>query len=534
MEGEANRPGESAPGAERYVPTDSAEKSATNPGMRRAEQVISGLPPGPAANAARGLPHRAGRQPERSPCRAGRLARRRRAHRDSKTVRRDPGCARNHQEGHLQRVHSSVPAQESPERAKSKAPVISTHHRVPGHARRHRVSRTRKPGVLHEMEDEANRPANPHLAPSGTYQPTAPRRARRIRECAEQNRSSAAYRQGRLRTQPADHLAEQNADHHRVRAEQYISARRAPSAKRFGDGTPERRQPTETNTSTSPPSGLHAYRPVNAPSGTLSPTRRAETSTGQPGVTRRATGHHKDTEQTAPHDAFSTEGPPKAHKQPRRVLHEVEGDANRISFGTWRPAVRFNRRRRDRRTPRGPPRRAQRRLPPSPHRAVHFGPKTPSAARFSDATPERRQCSRAPPRRTPRRAHRAYRPQNVKRHSKLTPWRHRKLTPEETAYVVVFEIIENDSACGLCARTRWAPGSARQSTGWRRSSRAAQRRATPSTSARGGTRTGRHPPTGISVPCSDMNELPSVALTEQFLRLCEDPPLPRGRCPKRQ
>ena len=75
----------------------------------------------------------------------------------------------------------SVPAPESPERAKSKAPVIST-HRVPGHARRHRVSaRTRKPGVLHEVEDEANHPANLHLAPSGTYQPTAPRRARRIR-----------------------------------------------------------------------------------------------------------------------------------------------------------------------------------------------------------------------------------------------------------------------------------------------------------------------------------------------------------------
>ena len=246
------------------------------------------------------------------------------------------------------------------------------------------------------MEDEANRPANPHLAPSGTYQPTAPRRARRIREGAEQNRSSAAYRQGRLRTQPSDHRAEQNADHHRVRAEQYISARKTPSATRFGDGTPERRQPTETNTSTSPPSGLHAYTPVNAPSGTRSRTRRAGASTGPPGVTRRAAGHHGDTEQQRP-TTSSTEGPPKAHEQPpvSGVLHQVEGDANRrVSFGAWRRAARLNRPRRDRRN--GSRTTAPSRTPTTTAvrpRTVHLGPKTPSAAQFGDGTPERRQCS---------------------------------------------------------------------------------------------------------------------------------------------
>ena len=246
------------------------------------------------------------------------------------------------------------------------------------------------------MEDEANRPANPHLAPSGTYQPTAPRRARRIRECAEQNRSSAAIAKAGLRTQPADHRAEQNADHHRVRAEQYISARKTPSATRFGDGTPERRQPTETNTSTSPPSRLHAYRPVNAPSGTRSRTRRAGASTGQPGVTRRAAGHHGDTEQQRP-TTSSTEGLPKAHEQPPAsgVLHQVEGDANRrVSFGAWRPAARLSRRRRDRRN--APRTTAPSRTPTTTEvrpRTVHLGPKTPSAAQFGDGTPERRQCS---------------------------------------------------------------------------------------------------------------------------------------------
>ena len=206
------------------------------------------------------------------------------------------------------------------------------------------------------MEGEANRPANPHLAPSGTDQPTAPRRARRIRERAEQNRSSAAYRQGRLRTQPADHRAEQNADHHRVRAEQYISARKTLSATRFGDGTPERRQPTETNTSTSPPSGLHAYRPVNAPSGTRSRTRRAGASTGQPGVTRRAAGHHGVTEQQRPTTSQQT-----APRQAQRSAdHRAEQNADHHRV---RP------------------------------RTVHLGPKTPSAAQFGDGTPERRQCS---------------------------------------------------------------------------------------------------------------------------------------------
>ena len=68
--GGSEPPGESAPGAERYGPTDSAEKSATNSGMRRAEQVISGLTPGPAANATRGPPRRAERRPPPSPRRA--------------------------------------------------------------------------------------------------------------------------------------------------------------------------------------------------------------------------------------------------------------------------------------------------------------------------------------------------------------------------------------------------------------------------------------------------------------------------------
>ncbi len=171
----------------------------------------------------------------------------------------------------------SVPAPESPERAKSKAPVIST-HRVPGHARRHRVSaRTRKPGVLHEVEDEANHPANLHLAPSGTYQPTAPRRARRIRECAEQNRSSAAYRQGRLRTQPADHLAEQNADHHRVRAEQYLD------------------EPTERASRIQTGQRAQRHAVTYAPSGNIDRTTRSHAPSNRPSQGHRA---------AAPHDAF--------------------------------------------------------------------------------------------------------------------------------------------------------------------------------------------------------------------------------------
>jgi hypothetical protein len=43
----------------------------------------------------------------------------------------------------------------------------------------------------------------------------------------------------------------------------------------------------------------------------------------------------------------------------------------------------------------------------------------------------------------------------VKRHSKLTPWRHRKLTPEETAYVDGSAGSEGLSADGGFRAGRW-------------------------------------------------------------------------------
>ena len=250
--------------------------------MRRAEQVISGLPPGPAANAARGLPHRAGRQPERSPRRAGRLARGRRAHRDSKTVRREPGCARNHQEGHLQRGAPSVPTPESPERAKSKAP---SHQHAPSVR-----PRTPAPSVPHAGNREfSTKWRTKRTARRIRTWRRAVRTNRQRREerdefggmrRAEQVISGPTARAGCERN-PADHRAEQNADHHRVRAEQYISARKTPSATRFADGTPERRQPTETNTSTSPPSvpapessGPTRWRDTHSPPRTECPPYR--------------------------------------------------------------------------------------------------------------------------------------------------------------------------------------------------------------------------------------------------------------------
>ena len=161
--GRSEPPGESAPGAERYVPTDSAEKSATNPGMRRAEQVISGLPPGPAANAARQPRRRAGRQPEPSPRRAGRLARKRRAHPDSETVRQSASSPprrtprRAHRAGFTHTDRSTRPAarghvraereprQDNPEsRAEQQAitetPSSSAPRRLPPKDRRRRTN----------------------------------------------------------------------------------------------------------------------------------------------------------------------------------------------------------------------------------------------------------------------------------------------------------------------------------------------------------------------------------------------------------
>ena len=52
------------------------------------------------------------------------------------------------------------------------------------------------------VESEANCPKNPHLAPSGTYQPTAPRRTQRVGKGAERKRSQAAYRQAECKRSP--------------------------------------------------------------------------------------------------------------------------------------------------------------------------------------------------------------------------------------------------------------------------------------------------------------------------------------------
>ena len=62
-----------------------------------------------------------------------------------------------------------------------------------------------------------------YLAPSGTFQQTAPRQAQTGPMTHRAEHVRGRRRQGRLRTQPADHRAEQNADCHRVRAEQYIA-----------------------------------------------------------------------------------------------------------------------------------------------------------------------------------------------------------------------------------------------------------------------------------------------------------------------
>ncbi len=66
--------------------------------------------------------------------------------------------------------------------------------------------------------------------------------------------------------------------------------------------------------------------------------------------------------------------------------------------------------------------------------------------------------------------------EGVKRHSKLTPWRHRKLTPEETAYV------DRLPAVHRVPRASWTAGTPRPG-----------RAARPITAIRAAGRTGCHP-----------------------------------------
>ena len=246
--------------------------------------------------------------------------------------------------GNIEKTRSSRRAADHHEGAEQRRPATRSPQQ--------RQRRTNTfPGVLHEVEGEANRPANPHLAPSGTYQPTAPRRARRIRECADQNRSSAAYRQGRLRTQPADCRTEQDADHHRVRAEQDVlpaGAERTAIRRRYAgtaaaNATTKKDISNECTERTGP--GISRTRQVDS----------AEKSATNPGMRR-----------------------------PEQVISGLPPG----------PAANATR---------GPPRRAERRPPPSPRRAVHLGPKD------TERNAIRRRYARAPvvlrdpPRRTLRR-----------------------------------------------------------------------------------------------------------------------------------
>ena len=321
--------------------------------MRRAEQVISGLPPGPAANAARGLPHRAGRQPEPSPRRAGRLARRRRAHRDSKTVRREPGCARNHQEGHLQRVHRAyrprnlpnAPSRKPQSSARTECPAthagtecpapgnreFSTKWRTKRTARRIRTWRraVRTNRQRREERDEfgnapsrtghqrptaragcernprttapSRTPTTTESAPSSTSRPER-HRAQRDSETVRQSagspprrtprRAHRAYRPQNPRDQPG-------GGHSLTTTHRVSPVQTAPSAA-HAENPPVSITGTAVTVApaTGPDAVLHAYRPVNAPSGTLSRTRRAGTSRRQPDSRAKQRTLPEDAERT--------------------------------------------------------------------------------------------------------------------------------------------------------------------------------------------------------------------------------------------
>ena len=240
------------------------------------------------------------------------------------------------------------------------------------------------------MEGEANRPANPHLAPSGYVPPTAPRRARRIRESAEQNRSSAAYRQGRLRTQPADCRTEQDANRNGVRAEQDVlpaGAERTAIRRRYA-GTPAAPQPPRRDISN---------ECTERTGSGISRTRQVE-----------STSH-----QHAPSAWPRTPAPSvRTHAETGRS-HEVEDEANHRRICTWRRAVPYQRQRREERDESGnaPSRTGHQR--PTARAGCERNPRTTSPSR----TPTTTESAPSVPRRATERASRIQTGQRAQRHA---------------------------------------------------------------------------------------------------------------------
>ena len=265
------------------------------------------------------------------------------------------------------------------------------------------------------MEDEANRPANPHLAPSGTYQPTAPRRARRIRGMrrAEQvisglppgpaaNATRGPPRRAERRPPPsprrAVHLGPKDTERNAIRR-RYA---RAPAAHR----DEHLDEPTERASRIHTGQRAERHAVTYAPSGSLDRTTRSHAPSSRPSRRHRA---------AAPHDVFH-----------RRT---AEGARTTSSFrssppsgGRCQPPREFRRLAPSATSQQTAPRQAQRF---ADHRAEqnadhHRGPppNSTSGPEDTERSAIRRRYARAPavlrdpPRRTPRRAHRAYRPQN--------------------------------------------------------------------------------------------------------------------------
>ena len=425
--------------------------------MRRAEQVISGLPPGPAANATLGPPRRAERRPPPSPRRAvhlgpkdternairRRYARAPAAHRDEHLDEPTERASRIHTgqraerhavtyapSGSLDRTtRSHAPSSRPSRRHRAAAPHDVFHRRTAEGARTTSSFRSSPPsGGRCQPPREFRR-----LAPSATSQQTAPRQAQRF----------------------ADHRAEQNADHHRGPPPNSTSGpedtERSAIRRRYARAPavlrdPPRRTPRRAHRAYRPqnprdqPGGGHSLTTTHrvSPVQTRRRVLRTRKSTGldhehrshgrtsngtrrgpsrmQTRSTRPAAGCHVRAEwqhrEDNPTHAPSSR-PPRRHRAaaPRHAFHRKTAEGARTTsdefsheveercqppqeFGTWRRAARFKQTAprqaqtgpmthrakhvRGRLPPgpaanaaRGPPRRAERRLPPSPRRAVH-------------------------------------------------------------------------------------------------------------------------------------------------------------------